>query len=419
VKPSASWRAALLGTLWLAAPAGATTLDEAIAAAMAHSPAVAMAASAGDAADARLEQARAATRPTATLSGTIGYGRLDMKQFFGLGAENVTPRAAMATIEQPLFTGGRAAAARAQARAGQAAAEAGKLRTRGDLAAQVAQAYGGVLTAARMRAMAGELVAQTTEIERQARLRFRAGESPSTDVAQATARAAEARAILARAEGGAALAEAQYRNLVGVAPEALEPLPQGAAVPESLDAAIAEAQAANPARAAAVAALAAARAVAAGARADRLPTAGAFAEASMVRDQFFPDYSANAATVGVRARWQLYSGGRVGGRISEASAEVRSAEAALRAADQQLEADVISAFQDVRTQAMVRDAADAQALAAAEALAAVGHEVRVGMKPQLAQLDAARENIAAAAAQAQARADAVVARYRLAALLGR
>lgn len=82
--------------LWLGAPlavcnaAQATTLDEALAAAIAHAPEIAAADADADAAKARLEQAKAGRLPTATLSGTIGYGRLDPRGFFGLGAANVT-----------------------------------------------------------------------------------------------------------------------------------------------------------------------------------------------------------------------------------------------------------------------------------------------------------------------------------------
>ena len=39
-----------------------------------------------------------------------------------------------------------------------------------------------------------QMVGQMEEVQRQARLRFKAGESPSTDVAQAAARLAEAQA---------------------------------------------------------------------------------------------------------------------------------------------------------------------------------------------------------------------------------
>ena len=74
------------------------------------------------------------------------------------------------------------------------------------------------------------------------------------------------------------------------------------------------------------------------ASADWLPSVGAFAEASTVRDQFFPDYKADQAVVGVRARWTLFDGGRQG-RIAEAKANAAAAQAADDGARREIEAD--------------------------------------------------------------------------------
>jgi outer membrane protein len=411
--------------LWLAAPlavcnaAQATTLDEALAAAIAHAPEIAAADADADAAKARLDQAKAGRLPTATLSGTIGYGRLDPRGFFGLGAANVTPRAAQITVEQPLFTGGRVSAGVDQARAGIAGAEAGQIGMRSQLVMAVTQAYGDVLTAAHMVDLYGRLVIQTTEIERQARLKFRAGESPSTDVSQASARLAEARAGLARAEGMRVSSAAHFRNLTGLEPVDLQPLPSNPVLPATLDEAMDAATRNNPALAQSEASLRAAQAAARGARAERLPTVGAFVEGATVRDQFFPDYRADSATVGIRARWELFSGGRVSGKVAETDSSVRAADARARAMRMQVEEQVISAFQDVRTAQLVEQAATDQASAAAQALDNVRHEVRVGMKPQLDLLDAERESIAAEAGAARAGTDRIVAAYRLLSLLGR
>lgn len=411
--------------LWLAAPlaagnaAQATSLDQALAAAIAHAPEIAAADADTGAAKARLDQVKAGRLPTATLTGTIGYGRLDPRDFFGLGAANVTPRAAQMTVEQPLFTGGRVSAGIDQARAGIAGAEAGKTGIRSQLVMAMTQTYGDVLTTAHMIDLYGRLVAQTTEIERQARLKFRAGESPSTDVSQASARLAEARAGLARAQGMQVSAQAHFRNLTGLEPIDLQPLPVNPALPATLDEAMDAATHSNPALGQSEAALRGAQAAARGARAERLPMIGAFAEGATVRDQFFPDYRADSATIGIRARWELFSGGRVSGKVTEADNTVRAADARVRAMRMQVEEQVISAFQDVRTAQLVEQAATDQATAAAQALDSVAQEVRVGMKPQLNLLDAERESIAAGADAARAGTDRIVAAYRLLSLMGR
>ncbi|SDD81182.1 outer membrane protein [Sphingomonas sp. YR710] len=420
---SRSRRAASL-MLWFAAPlamstvAGATTLEQAIASAIGHAPEITIADAEADAAGARLDQARSGRMPTATLTGTIGYGRLNPQNFFGLGAANVTPRAAQATIEQPLFSGGRVSAGIDQARAGVAGASALKASTRSQLVTAVVAAYGEVLASARMVDLFDRLVSETTEIEHQARRRYRAGESPNTDVAQATARLAEARAGLSRAQGTQVSAQAHFNNLTGLDPTNLEPLPANPELPATLEDAMDAATRGNPLLAQAEAALHAAQAAARGARAERLPVIGAFAEASTVRDQFFPDYRADSTTVGVRARWQLFSGGRISGKIAEAGSEERAADARLWAARMQVGEQIVSAFQEVHTTLLVEQAASDQTTAAGEALESVRHEVRVGLKPQLDLLDAEREAIGAQSSLARAHIDRSVAAYRLLSLLG-
>lgn len=398
--------------------AQAMTLEEAIAAAITHAPAIAAARADTDAADARIGQARSHGLPSATLSGTLGYGRLDPQGYFGLPAANVTPRAAQLTIEQPLFAGGRIAAGVAQAKAGSEAARATESMTRSQIIVATVQAYGAVLTAQRMVVLHEQMASEVEEIRRQARLRFKAGESPDTDVAQATARLAEAQAGLAAAHGEAASAAARFASLTGLAAQDLQPLPASPATPQSLAEALAMARARNPALARATAALAAARAGARGARADRLPVIGAFAEGATVRDQFFPDYRADGATVGVRARWQLFSGGRVAARITESDSMVTAAEARVRAARAAIDEQTISAFEGARAAVLVEAAAGQQALAAAQARDSVRHEVRVGMKPPLDLLDAEREATAAAASKARAQSNRIVAAYQLLALTG-
>ena len=407
-----------LSTLAWVTPLHATTLEEAIAAAKEHAPEVEVAEAESDIAKARLQQAKSGGRPSATLSGTIGAGRLDPKGYFGLTADNVTPAAAQLVIEQPLFTGGKVSAGVEQARAGMAAAEAGVVATEANLVANVAGAYGSVIAAETMVGNYAQLVDETEEIERQARLRFSVGESPRTDVAQAQARTAEAKAGLARSGGQLVTARARFRSLTGLEGNDLQPLPASPLLPATLDDAVAQAEANNPHLAQAEAGVKAAQAGLKGEKADQFPMISAFAEGAVVRDQFFPGYKADSATVGVRARWQIFSGGRVSGKIAESDARLRVAEAQLRAAQDAIREHVIAAFSGVRTATLIETAAQEQESAAREALRSVREEVRVGMKPQLALLDAEREAIAASAALESARTDRIVSAYRLLALVG-
>jgi outer membrane protein len=352
------------------------------------------------------------------VSGLVGSGRLDPQGFFGLGAANVSPRVGQIGLEQPLFTGGRTLAGLDQARAGIAGAEAGVALTRSTIVMQTAQAYGDVLALRDLRSQFLRLEVQMTEIERQAALRFAAGEVPSTDVSQAAARRAEADGGLARVTGHLRAAEARYANLTGLKPDDLTPLPANPALPESLEAALADAARDSPeltqVRAQRDAAAAGLRAAQGG----RLPSVGLYVEATTIRDQFFPDYRADGTSVGVRARWDLFSGGRISGQVAEARAGLRAAEARLQAAENRTEEQVIAAWEQVQATLLVADAAAAQRRAAAEALESVRHEVRVGAKPQLALLDAEREALQATAGAVAAGTDRIVAAWRLRLLVG-
>ncbi len=397
--------------------AGPLTLEAAIEAALAGNPRAAEAEAGRAAAAGRAAQASGAALPSASLAGSIGTGRLDPQGYFGLQATGVTPRSLLFAVEAPLYAAGRIAAGRTAARAGLAAADAGLDLTRALLAADVAAAFADLSVARRERDLRRAQLVQMREIERQAGLRYRAGEVASTDLAQARARRAEAEAGLADAEGREAGAAARLAALTGAPPLDLAPLPQPPQVPQDRASAIAAALAANPGLAMASAEADAAAARARAERATRLPEIGAFAEVSSLRDQFFPDYVADQAVVGVRARWTLFDGTRHG-RIAEGAATARAAAMARDSARLGLEAETASAHGVWEASGRMIEAARARTEAAAEALRATRLEVQVGMKPQIALLDAEREALDAAVAATRAEGLRLAAAWRLKALTG-
>jgi len=401
------------------APLGASamTLPEAIALARRANPDLAQVQARSDAASARLAQARAGRLPSLTLSAEGASGTSDLGGFFGFGQSDVTPRAASLQLRQPLFTGGGVSAAIAQAGEGRAAALAEVGGAAAMLNAQVAAAYVAVLSAQDMLTLSRAQVVQMETITAQADLRFKGGEIPRTELDQATARQAESRAALARAEGQLAKSRAHFVSLVGAEPDGLEAEVVPPATPASLDEAIATASQSSPLLLAAQAAERAAQAGVRYARAERAPSLALTATASTARDQFFPGYRADGVTVGVQGRWTLFSGGLVSGRVDEAGAQLRLAQARLDAARNQVRETVVGAWGDVVTARAVQLAAADQARAATSALDSVRHEVRVGQKPLLDLLDAEREALAAQNALVEARGEATISAYRLNALL--
>jgi outer membrane protein len=115
----------------------------------------------------------------------------------------------------------------------------------------------------------------------------------------------------------------------------------------------------------------------------------------------------------------LFSSGLVSGKISEARADRRAADAALAQARENVEEQVIDAWQARQTAELTVQAAADQAKAAEAALDNVRNEVRVGEKPTLDLLNARQEALTAEIAQLRAEGARIVTAYRLNALIGR
>ena len=403
----------------LCAPyAQAQDLAAAISGALSNAPALAEAQAGEAAAKARLDRAKAEGNPLLKVEGSYGAGRIDNGGFFGITADNVSPLAAQATAELPLYAGGRISSAVAQARGGADIARFGAEQARLQTIVNAVSAYTELLTARKLEERYNKLATALAETERQAGLRYRTGEIASSELAQARARRAEADAGLAQAEGRRISAEAAYQRLVGSPAGELAPLPSLPIVPPSLDHALDMARASNPAMQQAQAGVDVARAAVRAAKAEGLPSVGAFAEAAYVRDQFFPGYKADSVAVGVRGRWTLWAGGRVAAQSRAADADLDGSEARLRQADQALEGMVIDAWQSLATARRMTEASRLRRDAAEEALRGTRLEAQVGARPTLAVLDAEREAIEAEAALLQAEGMQTVAAWRLNALTG-
>lgn len=410
--------AALLSCAAFPSPGQAQDLAAAISDALANAPAIAEAEAGEAAAGADLDRARAERNPLLNLEGSAGIGRIDNGGFFGITADDVNPLALQALAEVPLFTGGRISSAIDRASGGAESARLQVEQARLETTVMAVGAYAEVLTARRLETRFETLRMQLCEVERQAGLRFRAGEIASSEVAQARARCAEADAGLAQATGRVQSAEAAFERLTGKAPGNLAPLPPLPDVPASLDEAMDRARMANPALLQAGQGVRMAEAATRAARAEGMPTVGAFAEAAHVRDQFFPDYKSDSVTVGIRGRWTLFAGGRVAAQVRAADAELTGAHARERQVRLALDGMVIDAWVGLETASRMVEATRLRSEAAAEALRGTRLEAQVGAAPTLTVLDAEREAVEAEAALIEAEGMRQVAAWRLKALTG-
>lgn len=407
----------LLG-LATAAPAAAMDLKAALEMARRSSPLLAMAEAGDAAAAARRRQAQAARGPTVTVSGMIADGHSDLDGFFGFGATDVTPSAAMVEARQPLFTSGALRAGLAGAAAGVAGAREGRRAAEAGLTVAVVTAFADVLTAERGLATARRQSELLAEIARQAEARFEAGEIARSDLAEATARRAEALAARAEAEARLEAARAAFARVVGAPADGLAPLPSAPDIGTDVAAALDDAVASSPGLAAAQFGLDSARAQLAAARAGFGPSVAVTARASQTRDEFLPGYRNDEWRVGVQGRWVLFDSGSTAAAVSEQAAGVRMAEARLRDARREVEAGVLAAFHGAHAARLRLAAAEAAHEASVISAASVADEVAADARPLVDRLDAEARVAAAERARAAAARDALVLACQLRALAG-
>jgi len=239
---------------FLAQPASADTLLEAMSMAYESNPNLLAARSQLRAVDENVPQALSGWRPTLTVNGNIQNNRSENQIFSGGGVGQVVTggvtkrfqQSANAQFTQPVFRGFRTWASTAQAK-NQVQAQRARLQvTEGQVLLQVATAYFDVLQYQAVVDLTMNNVQVLTRQLEATQDRFRVGELTRTDTAQADASLASARAALVQAEGALQQARSAYTNVVGKAPENLSPPALPANLPKSFDEVLSAATANNP-----------------------------------------------------------------------------------------------------------------------------------------------------------------------------
>ncbi|MEZ5955836.1 MAG: TolC family outer membrane protein [Hyphomonadaceae bacterium] len=394
--------------------AQAQSLNEAIAIALETSPVLDAADARVDGARARVTQARSALLPQITARGQYTQAETD----YGAGTIEIEPRSGVIAAEQLVFSGGRAIAGARQARAARDATIAERNGVRAALAADVAEAYLGVVSSRRAVQLRSANLTAVTRLAEQAQLRFDAGDIPRSDLAQAQARRAGAQAAMAQARAEAVAATSRFQRIVGVEPGDLDAVATTPETPVSLEEAIRTAQQANPQLIAFREAESAASAGVWRAAAQHAPTVAVGVESSTIRDEFLPGYRAEGTALVARASVPIFTGGRISGEVREARAALAEARALRIAAERGVVDDVTSAFEGFQAAREAEIAAQLQVEASQTALSSIRDEAQVGERPTLDVLDAQRDMLQAELDLDRARAGAVVSAFRLRALTG-
>ena len=213
-----------------AARAQPRTLQEALTLAYSTNPTLLAARAQLRATDEGVPQALSGWRPTVIVAGTLGYSDGDGRVANSTGVNytriNRDLFTEQATLTQPLYTGGATRANTNQATNHVFGQRARLMATEQQVFSNVVNAYVNVIAAQQTLQLN---ISNEQVLTRQLQAtndRFRVGEITRTDVAQAEAAVASARATRQTAEGGLQSARATYRQYVGELPDQLtEPQP--------------------------------------------------------------------------------------------------------------------------------------------------------------------------------------------------
>jgi outer membrane protein len=260
--------------------------------------------------------------------------------------------------------------------------------------------------------------------------RFQVGDLTRTDVAQS-----EARASLAEGQLQSALAQLDssretYLEVIGVAPDALQPPPPLPPLPPSAKAASEIAIGNNPSLIAARQNARAADYDVASARSTRLPTLSAFGQGNYTN--FLNSLSGGGlgavigipntqttATVGLQATVPLFQGGLPGARVRQAQARSSQSIEEIARVERSVIADARSTYSFYAAALAVIDSSNRAVAANTLAVEGVRAEQSVGTRNVLDVLDAEQELLNARVQLVTAQRDAYVAGFALLAAMGR
>ena len=423
--PARSLRLALLaGAALVAAPAQADDLREALAQAYQTNPTLQAARANQRATDegVAIEQSRAAPNISATAN-HIEFLKVSPNSFTAPERRTqVGP-----DLQVPIYSGG---AIKNSIKAAKERVQAGQADLRGTESAvfsQVVAAYMDVLLSEAIVGLSSNQVEVLSVNLEATNDRFEIGDLTRTDVAQSQSRLAIAQSDLRTSQARLIGAREGYIQLVGAAPDGLNPPPPLPGLPESAMGAVEVALEHNPDLIAARE-----RAKAAGfdsevAGAGRLPTLGAFAGLD------YTDYhgtlggpvSSNfaqtetTANIGLQLTIPIFQGGLPAARQRQAFARETAALEQLIAAERNVIAQVRSAYSSWIASNAIIQSSQAAVAAAELSLEGVRAENSIGSRSILDVLNAEQELLSARVQLVTARRNAYVSGFSLLAAMGR
>ncbi|MCX2722826.1 TolC family outer membrane protein [Roseibium salinum] len=366
--------------------------------------------------DENVPQALSGWRPT--VSGSASGGRIWSSTD---GASDYRNNASISlSISQTLFRGFRTVNSTRQAEAIVRAQRENLMSTEQDTLLDAATAYVDVIRDTALVSLQRSDLAFLQEQVRAARDRFDVGEGTRTDVSQAEARAAEARASLNTALANLNSSRAVYRQVVGIEARNLSADTSITRyVPKNLEEALQTSEVQQPLIRQAQHLVDAAIFNIKTIEGELLPTVTLDGSVSRSWNPSSNVDESNSAQIFGNVNIPLYQGGSVSSRVRQAKEELGQTRLQLDIARNQVRANVISAWGNYQAAEASIIAAQAAVEAQQLALEGVIEEQRVGQRTTLDVLDAQRELVNQQSNLVTAQRNRIIGGYQLVAATGR
>lgn len=277
---------------------------------------------------------------------------------------------------------------------------------------RIVQAYMEVRRASAFVDLRENNVRLITQELRAAQDRFEVGEVTRTDVAQAEARLAAARSLLAAEQGNLARTQAEYVAAVGRAPGSLAPV-SPAPIRQSLDEAQAFAVRNHPAVLGAQHSVAATELNVQIAQRAAVPTVTLNGSLNVL-----DDFDNVQERVGISVGGPIYQGGMLAAQVRQVMARRNSARAQLLTSTQAVVQNVAAAYSYFEVARASAQASEQQVQAATIAFDGIREEATLGARTTLDVLNAEQELLDARANLISAQVDWTVASYSLLSAMG-
>lgn len=421
VRTGAAAVAALLAWGTVPASAQAETLKQALARAYMTNPQLRAARAALRAVNEQAAQAFSNWRPSVSISADAGRTASRAKNRgtgVGFRGDRRSPAGASVNLSQNLFRGGRNFYQWRQAKYNIFAQRARLANVEQTILVNVVTAYMNVF---RDRAVLRLNKNNEKVLARQLRAtrdRFNVGEVTRTDVSQAQARLAQAKANTIQAFGNLQASRANYVNIVGHLPTRLRSPRIRAILPKRGRTIVQRARRNNPLVVAALWDERSARAAVKIVRGELLPTVTINGQVQRRFDSAGRESTSDSASITANITIPLYQSGAVMSRMRAAKQTVFQRRSELRQAQRTAVENATRAWAALRTARSSVQAFVAGLRASRIALNGVRQEAAAGLRTVLDTLDAQQELLNAQVNLVRARRDLVVATYELMAAIG-